>query len=190
MSVRPQFVPLPILETENLILRQLTLDDAQDQLEYAQDDEIAGFGLWLPEKTLQENIDDIQEAIKYYATGTNFTWAVEHRNDRKMIGRLSLGAVHEGGFRAELGYAYNRLYWGNGYATEAARAVLQFGFDHLKLHRVGATVLPDNTGSIRVLEKLGFQREGVRRQAYSLRGPYEDLLCYSILAPEWREKNA
>ena len=56
-------------------------------------------------------------------------------------------------------------------------------------HRVGATVLPDNFGSIRVLEKLGFQHEGIRRQAYSLRGPYEDLLCYSILAPEWRELN-
>jgi len=145
--------------------------------------------LWLPQKTLQENIDDIQEVLTHYATGRNFTWAVVHRADHKMIGRLGLGAVNERDARADLGYAYNRLYWGKGYATEAARAILQFGFDSLKLHRVGAIVLPDNIGSIRVLEKLGFQREGVRRQAHSLRGSFEDLLCYSILAPEWREKN-
>jgi [ribosomal protein S5]-alanine N-acetyltransferase len=189
MTEHSLFIPLPIFETEHLILRDLRLDDAQDQLEYAQDDEIAGFGLWPPQKTLQENLDDIQEVLKYYATGTHFTWAVEHRSDRKMIGRLGLGGYNPRDARADVGYAYNRLYWGKGYATEAARAVLQFGFDRLTLHRVGAAVLPDNFGSIRVLEKLGFQREGVRRQAYSLRGPYEDLLCYSILAPEWRELN-
>ncbi len=185
MSDHLVFKPLPVFETEHLIVRELGLDDVQDMFEYAQDDEIAALGLWLPQKTLQENIDDIQEAIDGYATGTNFTWAVEHRADHKMIGRLSLGGYNARDARADLGYAYNRLYWGKGYATEAARAVLQFSFDSLKLHRVGATVLPDNFGSIRVLEKLGFQREGTRRQAYSLRGSHEDLFCYSILAPEW-----
>jgi ribosomal-protein-alanine N-acetyltransferase len=107
-----------------------------------------------------------------------------------MIGRINMGAYNVRDARAELGYAFNRKYWGKGYATEAASAILQFGFETLKLHRVGATVLPNNFGSIRVLEKLGFQREGVRRQAYSLHGTYQDLLCYSILAPEWREQHA
>ncbi len=185
MPDHPMFNPLPVLETEHLIVRELRLDDAQDQLEYAQDDEIAAYGLWLPQKTFQENINDIQEVIDGYTNGTNFTWAVEHHADHKMIGRLQLGGYNPRDARADLGYAYNRLYWGKGYATEAARAVLHFGFDSLKLHRIGATVLPDNFGSIRVLEKLGFQREGTRRQAYSLRGSQEDLFCYSILAPEW-----
>ncbi len=181
------FNPLPVLETSHLILRELRLSDAEDQLEYAQDDEVAAFGLWKPQKTLQENLDDIQESIRHYAAGDYFSWAVEHRADHKMIGRIQLGAYNAADARADLGYAYNRRYWGKGYATEAAQAVLKIGFESLKLHRVGAKVLPDNVGSIRVLEKLGFQREGVVRQAYSLRGPYEDLLCYSILAPEWRE---
>lgn len=188
MPDHPLFKPLPVFETENLILRELRLDDARDMFEYAQDDEIAGFGLWLPQKTLQENIDDLQDALNAYAEGVALDWAVEHRDDHKMIGRINMGAYNVRDARADLGYAYNRLYWGKGYATEAARAVLQFAFETLKLHRVGATVLPDNFGSIRVLEKLGFQREGVRRQAYSLRGTHEDLLCYSILAPEWCEQ--
>jgi ribosomal-protein-alanine N-acetyltransferase len=104
-----------------------------------------------------------------------------------MFGRIQLGGYNARDARADVGYAYNRLYWGKGYATEAAQAVLQFGFDTLKLHRVGAKVLPHNIGSIRVLEKLGFQREGILRQVHLLRGTHEDLLCYSILAPEWRE---
>jgi len=187
MTNNPVFKPLPVFETEHLLIRELRMSDAQDQLEYAQDDEIAALGLWLPQKTLQENINDIQETINHYASGSNFSWAVEHRTDHKMIGRIQLGGYNLRDARADIGYAYNRLYWGKGYATEAALAILKFGFATLKLHRVGATVLPDNTGSIRVLEKLGFQQEGIRRQAYSLRGPYEDLFCYSILAPEWRE---
>lgn len=183
------FQPLPILKTERLILRPLRLDDAQDQFEYAQDDEIAAFGLWQPLKTLQENIDDVQEALNAYTNSGAYIWAVEYRADHKMIGRIQLGAYHAGVF-ADIGYAYNRLYWGKGYASEAAHAVLKFGFETLKLHRIGATVLPDNIGSIRVLEKMGFQREGVRRQIYALRGSFEDLLCYSILAPEWREQHS
>ncbi len=188
MAYPPRFKPLPIFETEHLILRELRLDDAQDMFEYAQDDEIAGFGLWPPQKTLQENIDDLQEAVNAYAEGKALDWAVEHREDHKMIGRINLGAYNVRDARADVGYAYNRLYWGKGYATEAAYQILRFGFEVLKLHRIGAAVLPDNFGSIRVLEKLGFQREGVRRQAYSLRGPHEDLYCYSILAPEWRDQ--
>lgn len=186
MTNPPSFKPLPNFETEHLILRDLRLSDAQDMFEYAQDDEIAGFGLWLPQKTLQENVEDIQETLGAYAAGKALDWAVEHRDDHKMIGRINFGAYNARDARADFGYAYNRLYWGKGYATEAAREILRFGFETLHLHRVGATVLPDNFGSIRVLEKLGFQREGVKRQAYSLRGPHEDLYCYSILAPEWR----
>lgn len=189
MTNHPTFKPLPVLETEHLLIRELRMSDAQDQLEYAQDDEIAALGLWLPQKTLQENINDIQETINHYANGDNFSWAVEHRADHKMIGRIQLGGYNVRDARADLGYAYNRLYWGKGYATEAAHAILQFGFDTLKLHRVGAKVLPNNVGSIRVLEKLGFRREGTLRQTYALRGSHEDLLCYSILAPEWRELN-
>ncbi len=189
MPDQPLFKPLPSLETERLILRPLRLDDAQDMFEYAKDDDIAASGLWLPQKTLKENIDDLQETLNAYETGTALDWAVEHRADHKMIGRINFGAHNVRDARAEIGYAYNRLYWSNGYATEAAQAILQFGFDTLKLHRISASVLPDNFGSIRVLEKLGFQQEGVRRQAHAINGTYKDLLSYSILAPEWAERH-
>jgi len=75
MPDRPLFKPLPVFETAHLILRELRLDDAQDMFEYAQDDEIAAFGMWLPQKTLQENIDDLQGALDAYAqTAANLHW--------------------------------------------------------------------------------------------------------------------
>jgi [ribosomal protein S5]-alanine N-acetyltransferase len=84
-----------------------------------------------------------------------------------------------------LGYALNRAYWGQGYGTEAARAVIDFGFGVLNLHRIGASVLADNSGSIRVLTKIGMQFEGVKRDFTAIRGRHEDLHSYSILKPEW-----
>ena len=182
------FQELPTLETPRLILRKLTMDDAQDQFEYAVDTELAHMGLWQPFETLQDSLDDIDDLLEGYRTGTAFEWAVELRSEAKMIGRLGLGAYHAQDARADLGYAYNRNYWGQGYATEAAQAVLNFAFGTMRLYRVGSVVLPDNHASIHVLEKLGMQREGVRRGGTAIRGTHEDLVCYSILRPEWEAK--
>ena len=135
---------LPDLQTPRLLLRKLRMEDAADMFEYAQDAEIGASGLWLPYTELQQSADDIAETIRAYEACKALDWAVEHRADRKMIGRINLGHYHRGDQRADLGYAYNRRYWGQGYATEAARAVIDFAFGSLGLNRVGAVVLPDN----------------------------------------------
>jgi [ribosomal protein S5]-alanine N-acetyltransferase len=176
---------LPTLETPRLILRKLRMEDAEDMFEYAQDRELGLQGLWLPYSLLQESIDDIAETIEGYAKGSLWDWAIEHRADRKMIGRLGLHHYHKIDNRADLGYALNRAYWGQGYGTEAAQAVIDFGFGVLNLHRIGASVLADNSGSIRVLTKIGMRFEGVKRDFTAIRGTHEDLHSFSILKPEW-----
>jgi [ribosomal protein S5]-alanine N-acetyltransferase len=176
---------LPTLETPRLILRKLRMEDAEDMFEYAQDRELGLNGLWLPYTHLQESIDDLAEAVQEYAKGNFWDWAIEHRTDQKMIGRLGLHGYHPKDNRADLGYALNRKYWGQGYGTEAAHAVVKFGFEVLGLHRIGASVLPDNAGSIRILTKIGMQFEGVKRDFTAIRGRHEDLHSYSVLRPEW-----
>lgn len=186
MSLNAPFIKeLPVLETPRLILRKLTMADAEDMYEYACDREIALNGLWLPFETMQDSIDDVEETLEGYASGDLLDWAVEHKADRKMIGRLGLHSYHLRDARADLGYAYNRSYWRQGYATEAGRKVLEFAFEVLKLNRVSASVLPDNVGSLGVLKNLGMQFEGVRREFTTLRGKPEDLHSYSILRREW-----
>jgi ribosomal-protein-alanine N-acetyltransferase len=172
---------LPTIETPRLILRKLQIEDAQDMFEYASDRELAYSGLWLPYDELQESVDDIKDALNGYADKTLLDWAVEHKADQKIIGRLGLQSYHPRHARADLSYAFNRNYWAQGIATEAVQAILPFGFETLRLNRIGAYVLWDNEASMRVLSKIGMQHEGIQRQVNALRGKPEDLHMFSIL---------
>jgi [ribosomal protein S5]-alanine N-acetyltransferase len=178
---------LPTLHTPRLILRPLRMEDAEDMFEYAVDPEIASNGLWEPFKTLQDSYDDLKEIVENYANDSYMEWAVEHQADKKMIGRIGLHGYHKKDERADMGYAYNRKYWGQGYGTEAARRVLEYAFCDLNLHRVSASALPDNIGSIKVLTNIGMQYEGMKREVTMVRGKRDTLYCYSILKPEWQK---
>ena len=87
---------------------------------------------------------------------------------------------------AEIGYEIAPAHWDNGYATEAARAILAFGFDELKLHRIAAECVAENTGSVHVLEKLGMRLEGQLREQEWIKGRWWDAGLYGILEHEWK----
>lgn len=183
----PFLKDLPVIETPRLILRKLRLMDAADMLEYTSDREIALSTLNIPLELLVDSVYEIEDALEGYANNSLLDWAIEYRGDGRMIGRIGLLNYHMGHARADLGYALNRKYWGQGLATEAARAVIDFGFGTLRLNRIGAFVLPDNAASMRVLAKIGMQHEGIQREVNAIRGTPEDLHGYSILAREWRQ---
>jgi [ribosomal protein S5]-alanine N-acetyltransferase len=88
---------------------------------------------------------------------------------------------------AELGYWIGKPYWGQGYCTEAARAVLQYGFTTIELHRIHACHFPHNPASGRVMQKIGMTYEGCRRQHILKWGQYEDVIYYGILNSEWQQ---
>lgn len=175
----------PELQTARLRLRALRLSDIKDLLAYATDHETALMGMWDPLRDHQDAHDDITRSQKAASEGKIFPWAIEHRREGRMIGRIDLYDLKNGSARGEFGYALNRDYWGHGFATEAARRVMKFAFDSLRLNRVSAECLAINTGSIRVLEKCGFKQEGRRREYLMINGQYIDLLMYSVLRREW-----
>lgn len=115
----------------------------------------------------------------------NFELAVTLKEENTLIGggRISASdARHREGF---IGYVLNRGFWGQGYATELAQALLAYGFDKLGLHRIYATCDIDNMGSAHVLEKIGMRREGVLRE-YRLQGEnWRDQFLYAVLDHEW-----
>jgi [ribosomal protein S5]-alanine N-acetyltransferase len=176
---------LPSLETERLLLRQLEMRDAEDMFEYALDRELAIMGLWLPFDKLEDSYDDLKETLEQYDQANIMDWAIELKSEQKMIGRLGLRPYSYVNRRAELGYALNRKYWGKGYTTEAVKAVLNFGFETIKMNRIEAEVLPDNPASIRVLQKVGMTLEGVKREATFIRKQADDLQWYAVLRSEW-----
>lgn len=103
--------------------------------------------------------------------------------DGELIGFARLGL--DGVQAAKLGYAIRTDQWGRGYATDAARTMVGYGFRHLALHRISAAVGPDNAASIALIERLGFSYEGCIRDHVHTNGAWRDSLLYSVLEHEW-----
>lgn len=122
------------------------------------------------------------EAIK------NYTFAIDNKSNGKFMGLLGLKIGHQKYKRAEVWYKIHSDYWKKGYATEALKAIIDFGFDALKLHRIEAGCAVENIGSIKVLEKSGMLREGRLRQILPLKSGWSDNFQYSILETDERSK--
>lgn len=147
-----------ILETERLILRRYTADDLNDLYEYLSDDEVVRFEPYKA-MSLEETKDNLKWRI-----GTDEMIAVELKSEHKMIGNIYLGKRDF--LSLEIGYVFNRRYWGKGYAKESCEAVIKRAFED-GTHRIFAECDPENTSSWRLLEALGFDREAhLRKNVY------------------------
>jgi ribosomal-protein-alanine N-acetyltransferase len=112
---------------------------------------------------------------------------VMRADDDALLGGITLGNVRRGVTQAAvLGYWIGARYAGRGYMTAAVRAAVPFVFDTLKLHRLEAACLPSNAASIRVLEKNGFQREGLARSYLKINGSWQDHLLFALIEDDWR----
>lgn len=144
-----------MLETERLILRPFRETDLQDLYEYLSDEQTVRYEPYKP-MTLAETQDNLR-----WRMGTEAMIAVERREDHKLIGNLYFA---KGDFQtAELGYVFNRRFWGRGYASESCRALINQAFAE-GTHRIIAECDPENVNSWRLLEALGFTREAHLRQ--------------------------
>ncbi len=116
--------------------------------------------------------------------GLAIRFTVRARSDGRFVGQVTVFGVNPDDRRAEIGYAFAATEWGHGYAPEAASRAIEWAFTTLGLHRLDAVVVAGNDRSIRVLRRLGFRREGVRREA-AVDGPaFVDLLEYGRLASD------
>ena len=139
-----------IVETERLILRKFKKEDAQDLFEYLSDKEVVKYEPYKP-LTFDETKENLEWRI-----GTNEMIAVELKSIHKMIGNIYLGKRD---FEAlEIGYVFNRNYWGQGYAKESCKALIQQAFSN-GVHRIYAECDPNNINSYQLLEALEFKRE-------------------------------
>lgn len=175
---------IPVLETLRLILRGLELRDARIVHELAGTPEVASTTLNIPhpypDGAAEEFIQHTQESAK---SGSQYTFAMTRKTDGAFLGVVGLHPEwrHD---QAEIGYWLGKSYWGNGYTTEAVRAVIHFGFTQLGLNRIFAGHFARNPASGRVMQKAGMQYEGVHRQAMRKGDDYEDLVMYAILASD------
>ena len=119
-----------------------------------------------------------------YENGEAITFAIELRGNGSFVGAIGL-TIDRDFNKAELGYWVGKPFWNRGYATEAASALLDFGFEGLQLNRIHAVHFARNPSSGRVMEKSGMLLEGTARQDIMKWGKYEDLVSYAILREDW-----
>jgi RimJ/RimL family protein N-acetyltransferase len=180
----------PVLETDRLVLRPFAQSDAADVQRLAGEHAIADTTLNIPHPYEDGMAEDwIATHLPAWRAGELATFAVKLREGGALIG--AAGLKLELGFdRGELGYWIGEPYWNRGYCTEAARALVDYGFRRLALHRIQATHLARNPASGRVMQKLGMTQEGVLREHTKKWGVYEDLVLYGILRETWEHAGA
>ncbi|MEG4217409.1 GNAT family protein [Microcoleus sp. Pol14C6] len=176
---------LPTIETERLLLRKITLNDASDMFEYACNPEVSKYTMWSTHTSLEDTKYFLKSITKMYKRRELVDWGIVHKADKKFIGTCGFVEWSMTHSRAEIGYALSRNYWGEGYMSEAVNAVIEFGFREMLLNRILARCEVSNIASARVMEKVGMQLEGILRQHLFVKDRYWDLKLYSILREEF-----
>jgi len=178
----------PLLVTPRLLLRALDVDDAQAVAARAGDRRVARYLIAVPSPyPVSLALRWILARIAWWPQGRGITLAIARRAaPKELLGSVSLRR-HDRGC-AELGYWLGAEAWGTGYATEAAEALVDFGFGDMRLSRIDAQVIIGNDASCRVLEKLGMTSEGIRRAHVRKGKRMHDVAVYGLLRHEWRRR--
>jgi ribosomal-protein-alanine N-acetyltransferase len=178
-----------ILETERLILRRFKEDDWKDLYEYLSKEEVVKYE---PYEVFNEEACK-QEAIN--RSKQECFWAVCLKENNKLIGNIYFQQEEPKEFLTwEIGYVFNSAYWGEGYATESSKRILEYGFNNLNAHRIIAMCNPKNTASPKLLERLGMRREGhFMKKAFFKRDEkgepmWHDAYEYALLEYEWKNR--
>lgn len=171
--------------TERLIFRELTDDDIAAIHAYASDPEVCKFMIWGPNSP-EDTRNFIAASMEEQRANprTDWTLGIIRKSDAQLVGVCSFHVECFVNRAASLGYALRREEWGRGYASEAVKAMLDFGFGSLGMHRIWATCRPDNIGSANVLRRVGMQHEGRLRHHVLLRKEWRDSLLFAVLANE------
>jgi len=174
------------LETERLILRDFLADDWLRVLEYQSDPLYLRYYEWT-----ERTPESVQEFIGWFLDNQKqeprikFQLAVTLKSNNLLIGNCGVRMDKAGAVQADIGYELDPKHWNHGYATEAASAMVDFGFSHFGVHRIWSWCIAGNVGSAHVLEKLGMRLEGHLRENEFYKGRWWDTLIYAILADEW-----
>jgi RimJ/RimL family protein N-acetyltransferase len=181
------FTPETPLLTDRLLLRTFEEGDLAALVEIESRPEVARFLYWEPRTTEQvrESLARKMTGHTLNAAGDTLTFAVVVRESGELVGSVNLTWTSELDRQGEIGYMLNPRHEGHGYATESARRLLGLGFDELRLHRIIGRMEARNSGSARVLERLGMRREAELVENEWVKGEWQSELVYAMLDREW-----
>lgn len=178
-----------IFKSERVILREMEEKDWIDVHKYASQEKVCQYQPWGPnsewdsKEFVRRVLLDAQKENR-----SRFVFAVVSMENGEMVGAGEINVRNNANRAGEIAYIMNPDYWGMGFATEVANLLIFFGFSQLNFHRIFATCDSRNSGSIRVLEKVGMTKEGRMREDLWIKDGWRDSLLYSKLEHDWIEK--
>ena len=177
------------ITTERLRLREFARGDWRAVLEYQRDPRYLRYYPWT-DRTEDDARSFVGMVMEWQREQPRqrFQLAIVLRSDNRLIGNCGIRRNPENDSEADIGYELAPDCWGQGYATEAAAAIVQFGFNVLALQRIRSWCIADNSASGRVMERLGFRPQDRFRWQEYFKGRWWDTLTYALSADEWQER--
>ena len=176
-----------IIQTERLILRRFTVDDAQAMFDnWANDERVTRYLTWCPHESPEATKQLLELWCAAYENTGTYNWAIEYEGI--VIGNISVVRLNEESEWAELGYCMGYTYWNKGIMPEAAKAVIDYLFAEIGVNRVAISHAVKNPASGRVAQKCGLTFEGTKREYYkNFAGEFLDISDYGIVRSEWEK---
>jgi RimJ/RimL family protein N-acetyltransferase len=173
-------------KTNRLYLRPVSIDDKESIFKYRSDSETNKYQGWIP-----ETIEDVEVFIGKISVEINepetwFQFVIFEKESDKLIGDIGLHFMDSENKQVEIGCTLNKDYQGKGYAIEALKIILDFLINTLEKHRIVTSIDPENSNSIRLVERLGFRKEAHFVESLFLNGKWVDDIVFALLAREWK----
>ena len=174
-----------IFKTERLLIRPINLEDQKAIFEYRSNKTTNQYQGWIP-----EYINDVVTFIKKSAKEINhpntwFQFVIILKDHQKIIGDLGIHFLSDNK-QVEIGCTLNTDFQNKGYATESLTSIIDYLFKDLKKHRITSSIDPDNTNSIKLVERIGFRKEAHFVESILINGKWVDDLIYALLEKEWK----
>lgn len=185
MGIQDTFLQFPEIATGRLRLRPIEQKDAEALFTILSDERVTEYYGHGPHRTINHTRELIRQIQERYEMSEAIRWGITFKGEDALIGSCSLHRFGPGYHYCQTGYELNPLYWRRGIAEEAMRAVLDYAFNEMGLHRVEAIIDIANAGSKGLLLKLGFSYEGNLRQRYFQDDQFLDEYYFGLLKHEW-----
>ena len=175
------------LETDRLILRRFTLEDAEAMFNnWANDSEVTKYLTWWPHGNIDATREIISMWVAEYANDTTYNWGIELKEIGQLIGSIGAVGFSDRDSRCEIGYCMSKAHWNKGIMTEALKEVMSFLFSEVGINRIQAKHDVLNPGSGKVMEKAGMKYEGTFRQYFVRKdGTFGDMKMYAALKGDY-----
>lgn len=185
------YLGTPKIETDRLALRKFELKDAQSVFDnWLLDERVSDNRVKAAHKTVSETIERVTKIVNEYGSEEYCYWAIELKASGELIGEIDLYNFDHATENCEVSYSLGYKWWNKGYGTEALRAVVEFGFRHMNIHKISAAHNIDNPASGKIMSKVGMEQEGIiRHMIRNAKGQYKNCAVYGILHEDYLNMN-